>query len=200
MRIASALLLAALLSAPAAAQPRHVDPDWPCVQRFVPRLSAGALWAGPPPEGDWRAEPSVSALVERISPRSVEEPDGLAAISEFAAPLEPAARRRLLPLAFAGLLDRANAQRDGLIDHIRRFARRQRDLAEVSRQVAAELRNLPEDAPREQRTEVEQRNAFTAKAFGDAERTLRYACEAPVRLEGRLGAYGRALQAALPPD
>jgi hypothetical protein len=47
---------------------------------------------------------------------------------------------------------------------------------------------------------LEQRHAFAAKSFTDAERTMRYACEAPVRLEGRLGAYARALAAALPND
>jgi len=29
---------------------------------------------------------------------------------------------------------------------------------------------------------------------------VRYACEAPVQLEGRLGAYARALRAALPAE
>jgi hypothetical protein len=35
-------------------------------------------------------------------------------------------------------------------------------------------------------------------AYQESQRTLRYACEAPVQLESRLGDYARALQAALP--
>jgi len=194
------LLLVALLAAPAAAQPRNADPDWPCVQRLVPRLSAAVLWPGPQPDGDWQAEPDVAALVTRIAPRGVADTEGLAAIGAFAAALDAPARRGLLPLAFAGLLERTNAQRDELIAQIRRFTRRQHDLAELSRGLAAELRTLPATAPPEQRAELEQRRLFTAKAFEDAERTLRYACEAPVRLEARLGAYGRALLAQLPPE
>jgi hypothetical protein len=194
-------LLGLLLAGPAEAQPhRGADPDWPCVQRLVPRLTAGALWQGPLPEGDWRAAPEVAALTERAAPRRVAEEEGIAAIQDFAAALDPAGRRRLLPLAFAGLLDQTNAQRDGLIDAIRRFTRRQRELADQARRAAAELRNLPPDAPAEQRAELEQRRLFTAKAFDDAERTVRFACEAPVRLESRLGAYARALAEALPPD
>jgi hypothetical protein len=200
VRAAPALLLAGLLASPALAQPRAADPDWPCVQRLVPRISAAALWSGPAPEGDWRAEPDVAALVARIAPRAVEEAEGVAAIAAFAAPLDAPARRHTLPLAFAGLLAQANAQRDVLIEQIRRFTRRQRDLAEIARNVAAELRTLPAEAPPERRAELEQRRHFTARAFEESERTLRYACEAPVRLEARLGAYGRALQAALPPD
>ena len=42
-----------------------------------------------------------------------------------------------------------------------------------------------------------QRLAFVIREFEEAEQTLRYACEAPVALEARLGAYARALQKAL---
>ena len=130
--------------------------------------------------------------------RSPEE-EGVAAIEGFAAPLDPASRRRLLPLAFAGALEETNRQRDALIEQIRRFARRQRGLAEGVRGLEAELRAMPADAGAA-RAELEQRHAFAAKSFTDAERTMRYACEAPVRLEARLGAYARALLAALPSD
>ncbi len=196
-----AALLGLALAGPAAAQPhRGADPDWPCVQRLVPRLTAGALWQGPLPEGDWRGDPKLAELVERVGPRRVTEEEGVAAIQAFATALDPTERRRLLPLAFAGLLEQTNAQRDGLIDAIRRFTRRQRELADQARGAAAELRSLPPDAPAERRAELEQRRHFTAKAFDDAERTVRFACEAPVRLEGRLGAYARALAEALPPD
>ncbi|TDH63723.1 hypothetical protein E2C06_05195 [Dankookia rubra] len=189
-----ALLLAALLPAVAAAQPQ-ADPDWPCVQRLVPHLAAGVLWPGVP-EGDWRAEPDVAALVARIAPRGVEEATGLAAIRDFAAPMGAPARRRLLPLAFTGTLAETNRQRDAIIEQLRRFARRQRDLAEQVRGLEAELRTAPAEA----REELTQRHFFAAKSYTDAERTLRYACEAPVRLEARLGAYARALRAAMPPE
>jgi hypothetical protein len=194
--------LAAALALTAAAGPPSADPDWPCVQRFVPRVAAAALWPGPPlPEnGDWRAEPDVAALVGRISPRSAPEEAGVAAIETFAAPLDAASRRRLLPLAFIGVLEETNRQRDVLVGQIRRFARRQRDLAEGVRRLESELRAVPADAAPAAREELKQRHAFAAKSFTDADRTVRYACEAPVRLEGRLGAYARALAEALPND
>ncbi len=193
----AALVLAAVLALAAGPSP-GADGDWPCVQRLVPRVAAAALWPGSMPEnGDWRAEEGVAALVRRVSPRSVAEEEGVAAIEGFAAPLDPASRRRLLPLAFAGALEETNRQRDALIEQIRRFARRQRGLAEGVRGLESELRAMPADAGAA-RAELEQRHAFSAKAFTDAERTVRYACEAPVRLEARLGAYARALVAALP--
>ncbi len=200
VRRTAALLAAAVLAA-AAGPSTGADPDWPCVQRFVPRIAAAALWPGPlPGGGDWRAERDVAALVGRVSPRSVPEEEGVTAIEGFAASLDPASRRRLLPLAFAGALEETNRQRDALVEQIRRFARRQRELAEGVRRLETELRAMPADTGPAARTELEQRHAFGAKSFTDAERTVRYACEAPVRLEGRLGAYARALAAALPND
>lgn len=189
-------LVGALLLAAAAGPTPGGDPDWPCVQRLVPRLTVGALWDGPPPEGEWQAVPPVAALVERIAPRGIPESDGIAAIEAFAAPLDPPARRRALPLVFAGALEESNRLRDATIVQLRRVARRQHDLAERVRQLEAELRHADPAA----RDDLEQRRFFLAKTFVDAERTLRYACEAPVRLEARLGAYARALAAALPAD
>ena len=186
------LLLAALLPAAAAAQP-HADPDWPCVQRLVPHLAAGVLWPGIA-GGDWRGQPEVAALVARIAPRGVEEAAGVAAIRDFAARLDAEARRRLLPLAFTGALEETNRQRDAIIEQIRRFARHQRELAERVRGLEAALRTASDDA----RDELTQRHFFAAKSYTDAERSLRFACEAPVRLEARLGAYARAMRAALP--
>lgn len=183
-----------LLPAAVAAQPKP-DADWPCVQRYVPEIGAAALWPEVP-GGDWHGLPEVAALVGRIAPRPVEAEQGVAAIRDFSAPLDAAARRRLLPLAFLGLVEETNRQRDGVIDQIRRFARRQRDLAERVRALEAELRT----APAATHDELEQRRFFAAKTYGDAERTLHYACEVPVRLERRLGAYARALQAAMPQD
>ncbi|RAI56111.1 hypothetical protein DOO78_22410 [Roseicella frigidaeris] len=181
-----------LLPVAAAAQP-HPDPDWPCVQRYVPEIGAAALWPEAP-GGDWQDDPGVAALVGRIAPRPVEAEQGLAAIRDFAAPLDAAARRRLLPLAFRGVLEETNRQRDAVIDQIRRYARRQHDLAGRVRELEAALRAAPPPA----REELEQRRFFAAKTYADAERMLRYACEVPVRLEGRLGAYARAMQAAMP--
>lgn len=196
MRAARGALLAAALALTGAAGP-GADADWPCVQRLVPRITAASVWSGPDPEVDWRAEERVAELVGRVSPRAVTEAQGVAAIEDFTAPLDAVSRRRLLPLAFAGALEETNRQRDTLIEQIRRFARRQRELAEGVRGLEAELRAMPADAG-PARAELEQRHAFAAKAFRDADQTIRFACEAPVRLERRLGAYARALAAALP--
>lgn len=203
MRVAAPGVLLVLLVSAGPVMARGEDPDWPCVQRLVPSLTASGVWSGPPlPEGGaWRDAPAVAALVDRIAPRSVVAEAGVQAIEAFAAPQDAASRVQLLPLLLAGLLEETNRTRSELIERLKSFARRQRELAEVVNRTAAALDAIPPEAIGEaaaRRAELVERHFWETKSFQDAERTLRYACEAPVRLEARFGAYARAVGRALP--
>jgi len=46
------------------------------------------------------------------------------------------------------------------------------------------------------RHDLEQRFAYVTQAFESAQRTMRYACNAPIALEARLGRYAQAARAA----
>jgi hypothetical protein len=197
-------LSAALTLAPSPGRPasRSEDPDWPCPQRLVPSITAAAVWHGPELDatGDWRAEPRVAALVDHIAPRRVPANEGEAAIKVFLDESAAGERERLVTLAVAGLLEETNRARTDLIDRIKQFTRRQRDISEIVARITAELRALPPDAQGEEaerRAELEQRRTFTSRAFQEAQRTVRFACEAPLQLEARLGTYMRALQDGL---
>ena len=211
-RLAAALLLGSLVAPafnPAARAATSAEPDWPCVQRLVPALSASAVWSGPPlpQDGRWQEVPEVAALVASITPTVVPEAKGLRAIQDFVAPLDAEARRKLLPLAVSGALVETNRARSQTIERIKLFARRQHGLAETVQRLTEQLDALDtsavapgtSQAASDTQAELQQRVFFATKTFQDAERTVRYMCEVPVRLEGRFGAYARALQAALPP-
>src|SRR4029077_3481945 len=65
-RLCPGVLAVAVLMA---AGPRSEDPDWPCPQRLVPRLTAAAYWSGPlDTEGDWRADPGDRARLGALRP------------------------------------------------------------------------------------------------------------------------------------
>ena len=202
MRIIAFLLGAIVWLSPltAGAAERGGDRDWPCVQRLVPMLSAGTMWSGPSLDGigDWRAEPAVAALVTRIAPRSVSTEDGEAAIAEFTRGLS-GDRQRPITLAFAGLLDETNRERSEIIDRIKGLAERQRSLADLVARLTAELDATPEPKgePSPQRQELVDRWTYTSRTYNEVQRTMRYACEVPGQLDARLGAYARALEAAL---
>jgi hypothetical protein len=197
---ASVLAATSLVSLQAySAPPRTEDPNWPCQQRLVPKLTAAAYWNGPLEDlGDWRADPEIAALVRQLAPRQVSTDDGLSAIARFAHELS-SDRSRRLALAFRGLLEETDRERAALIDELTQIGRRQHDLAELVARLAAELDAIPPDAAGEaaaKRIDLQQRHDFTARNFEEIQRTIRYACELPVQLDARLGAWARALQAA----
>ena len=185
----------ALLALVAAGPP--ADPDWPCRQRLVPTLAASSVWTGPAATGDWRSNPSVAAVIGRVAPRAVAEEDGVAQLKAFADGVPAHDRPLVLPLVVSGLMDETNAQRSQIIERLRDITRRQRDLTATETRVTAELRALPDDAPADQRQEVTTRRDFLIRNYEAVGRTIRYACEVPVQLEGRIGAYARVLQDAL---
>ena len=178
---------------------RAEDPDWPCQQRLVPKLTAAAYWNGPALEGlgDWRAEPEVADLVRRLAPRRVSTQEGLSQIAAFVRTVSN--DRPRLALVFRGLLEETDRERAGLIEELKEIGRRQHELANLVAQLATELNAIPPDARGEaaaKRIDLQQRRDFTARNFEEIQRTIRYACETPVELDARLGVWARALQEA----
>ena len=199
------MLLAVALTgcaAAAAATPPAPDPDWPCVQRLVPELTVATYWtAAPAPQGaDWHADPAVARIVDSVIPRSVPTDQGVSALDAFAAGLPPNARAVPLAETFVGLVDQTNHQRDEVIESIKELVRHQRAVGDLVERISTELRAVPADATgadAARRDEIVQRRALVIRSFEETQRTVRYACDVPVALEARLGAYARALQAKL---
>ena len=195
MRGAAILAVAILGVIPAWAESplRTEDPDWPCQQRLVPQLAAASYWSGPlDAERDWRVDPEVAELVRRLTPRQVTTEEGLAAIAAFAK-VASSNRPHRLALAFRGILEQTNRERADLIARLRQMGHRQRELTDLVARLNDELKSVPPEAT-DQRIDLQQRHDFTARNFEEIQRTIRYACETPVALDARLGAWARALQ------
>jgi hypothetical protein len=180
--------------------PRSEDPNWPCQQQLVPKLAAATYWNGPPLDnvGDWHADAEIAGLVRRLAPRRVSTEEGLSEIAALTRTLS-SDRAHRLTLAFLGLLEETDRERAGLIEKLKNIGRHQRELADLVAELAAELKSIPPDATGEaaaKRLDLQQRHEFTARNFEEIQRTIRYACEAPVGLDARLGAWARALQQA----
>ena len=190
-------VMAALALLLGAAGPPPKDPDWPCVQRLVPTLTAGTFWAGHGLAADWQSDPAVVELVDRVAPRSQPVEAGNAELKTFALATPAPDRAARLERVFTGLVEQTNAQRVQVIDRLRGVARRQRDLTGMVAQVTAQLRALPADASDADREEVATRRQFLIRDYEEVGRTIRYACEVPVQLEARLGSFAQTLQASL---
>ena len=55
-------------------------PDWPCVQRLIPNLSAGAIWSGPPIdqlEASWWSDDEIARVARFASARATPVEDAV---------------------------------------------------------------------------------------------------------------------------
>jgi hypothetical protein len=197
-----ALLVANLLVPPGvapAAQPAH-DPDWPCIQRLVPELSAGMLWAGAPSkasDAEWQSDWRLAQLAGELASRRTPLDQAEAAIAGYADDLPPDAQTEKLALLFQGVLDLINDERTRTIESIKSYARNQRQLAERIAQENRRLDRLEREPTAEAQTELADLRGerdWAIRIYDDRNRALRQVCDQPVKLEQRAFALARAIQ------
>ena len=193
------------------------DPDWPCLQRRAPTISAAAVWAGPDlaKAGAWDDDSEAAALAQKLASRRtpLDEADGL--LDEFAAKAGAEKEIRLTRV-FAGVLELINGQRDHVMAGIVRYARGQNKLADKVRKEseavadAQEAEPAPEppksveSAPQTEETapskpgdDAENSLKWDKRIFEERTRSLTYVCETPGLLEQRLFEVARRIQQRL---
>lgn len=186
--------LASFLAVPSAGAQQAGDPDWPCVQILVPVLAPEAMWAGPPlgeTEGQWSTDSDVAPLVHDLASSRTSLEEAQARIQAFAKGLPEKERSRKLTLLFEGLLEAINGQRQDVIAGIKRYARRQQELA---RKVASETRAIEGVEDAEKSAELTAARDWDLRVFDDRRRTLTQVCDQPVLLEQRAFALSRTIQ------
>ena len=202
MRLAVVIAaVVSLIATARAASPGVRDPDWPCQQIKVPRLSLATIWSGPLPDpqrDDWRQDPQVAELVHVIAQRRVPLGQAQERIRAFAAQAGEGKQQKLLG-ALDGLFSALDAERSSVIAGLDRFGARQKELAATLRENNDELRVMqadPESKPAEV-TDLVQRITWEAEVFQDRRQALSYACDVPGKIEQRLFALARAIQDVL---
>lgn len=202
-RMIALLGLSALaLLIPAAAYAAGNDAYWPCIQRLVPRITVAQVWAGPEPDADmWAGNLDISRLASKIAVRRTPIIEAEKLIERFAdkqlADKSAAEANRALTGLFGRSLQIINDNRASLIAGIKRFAKRQAQLAERIRENRAAAQNGPGGTGG--KTEIEagvtlnDALVWDLRIFDEREKSLVYLCEQPVLLEQRAFALGRAI-------
>ncbi|MGH6943714.1 MAG: hypothetical protein ACREH6_05785 [Geminicoccaceae bacterium] len=209
MAAAAALLTLAGLGPARAAGPTAdpatggLNPDWPCVQRLVPELSAAMMWSGPPLEGAdgaWRKDPERAALVQKLSDRSVPLDQAEGAIDAFARDLAPERRAQELTSLFQGVFQLITEQRHDVIEGIERYAKRQRLLAQKITGSNRQLDALRQSDAPDAQSKLQERQVerdWDARIYDERRHALSQVCDQPVQLERRAFAIARAVQGRL---
>jgi len=192
--------LLAMVSVPAdEAVSESADRDWPCIQRKVPRISVGMVWAGPAiseKDEGWRRDARLSKLVARITAPTTDLAEAEKAVGAFAAGLAADGKVQKLTSLFAGMLATINTERDAVIRGIARYAHRQQRLAARIEQATAELESLPQ-GDSSPRNDLQRQVDWDTRIFEERERSLAFVCESPVLLEQRAFALARAIMGHL---
>jgi hypothetical protein len=196
----SLILTFAVLWLSAGAQPLAAageDLDWPCVQRLVPEIAPGMLWAGPPLDSvDGEAVPAIDALASELAARRVPLKEAEAQVDEFANSLADARKNEQLTRLFARMLDTINRDRSSIVQGIKKFARGQRALADRINVRNEQLIGLAADQVLE-RDALRAERDWDLRVYEDRRSSLGYLCEQPVLLEQRAFALARAIQGHL---
>lgn len=181
------------------------SPEWPCVQRLVPELTAPQLWSGPSLDeidGLWQADPDIAPLVLELIDITDDDAVVQDRLDEFVAKVPDDQRAERLPMLFLAVLETVNGERQDMINVIMRYAERQRQLAERIAEDNARLQGVRLDqAPEQQDQEmqaVRQRRDWDLRIFDDRFSMLTLICEQPVLLEQRAFALARSIQGNLP--
>ena len=175
------------------------DPNWPCIQRKVPAISAGMVWAGPPTDdigSAWRKDAEVAALAAKIAARGTPLEDAKGAVTRFAEGLNKGEKDQRLTLLFAGTLQLVNGERSSIMNGIGRFTRRQQGLAKKIEAMTGEINQLAADGKQEdaeRRRALEEQLLWDTRIYEERERQLIYICEQPVLLEQRIFALSREM-------
>jgi hypothetical protein len=184
------------------AAPVGEEAEWPCEQRYVPELSAGTIWVGPPLDElstPWYENEAARDIVYGVSAEGLEPEEGVAMIDEFAATLGPE-RNEVLTQLFAGLFDKFNTQRSRMLRGIKNFFRRQQNLVKQINSVENEIRELEEAGVAKDDKGLLDLNSqltWNVRVYDERQKLTVYVCEEPVLLEQKLGVFARAIQAHL---
>ncbi len=198
MRIAFCILagIVAAISAGPAPAADFSDPEWPCIQRKVERLSLGIMWAQPVPDGplpdDLRevAQDLVGTLVLRRVP--IEDAETL--IDQFVAET-PKADNGVLGQIFRDVFTRIDNERARLIGGISRYSLAQIDAARRidDLRVKMDLLMAQDEPDFDQVDEIEEQLDWDQRIYRDRQQSLTYVCETPVLMEKRAYSIAQAL-------
>jgi hypothetical protein len=193
LRTTALLCLAILTTLPGGARAAaSEDPDWPCIQRLVPRISAAQVWAGPEPDpAAWQGDIEVSRLASKLAARRTPLDEAETLIETFVEAQPSETVNVKLTALFGRTLQVINQDRASLVAGIKRFAARQRSLAERIRETRAKLKEADEPAPDE--ADLRELLTWDLRIFDEREKSMTYLCEQPVLLEQRAFALGRSI-------
>lgn len=186
------ILLCAFSLAPTAnAQAPGAPEWWPCIQRYVPSVSAGRFWEGGLEPGEaWMENEEILRIARRVADRDISAEDNLKDIEAFLA-AETGDQKAVIEDLLRGIQHMVNKQRDHIIKGISRFADRQNMMI---RRIEKQTYAMEEEGiSAGKRRDLEDRQKWDIRVFEEREGMIAHLCEQPVLLAKKFFTVGRAI-------
>lgn len=185
----------ATLATPALARDEET-PDWPCIQRKVENLTVSQVWDGPSIDGikGWWSDKPTMNLIDVLAARRTEKDKAEKAIQDFAAAQPEGKKDEALTLVFAGLFDKVNSSRRGIIHGIEKYYKAQEARALKIEEMGTALNKLEDQATSSEANEDVKAKFEKAKTdydwasriFQERQSNMPLACEVPVMIDQHL--------------
>ena len=170
-------------------QAQDTDPEWPCIQRLILKVSPATMWPIPVDEGtetDYRQYPEVRKLSEQLGDIEVFTEAHRDSIATFIEDIPEAEREASLTLLATGVVDVSNRIRGNYIRGIKRYTRQQIAISEQIENSLNELSLLQDNetaSDGKARRETEDTLRWHERVYDQRERSIQLLCEQPVELE-----------------
>jgi hypothetical protein len=182
------------------------SPDWPCVQRKVPAISAAQIWDGPSIEGlKIENDEKIQELTSYLVSRRITGEEAEKAIKDYVATLPAGDRDKKLTELFASVLAKVNSDREFVMHRIEVFQKRQKGRAEEIEREGQKLSAKDQVIPAEEQlgprdavlTPEQQEYNWNARIFQERQQNITVACEIPGLIEQHVYDIAKLIRAQM---
>jgi hypothetical protein len=179
------------------AQPpgKEKNPEWPCIQVYIEKLSWGSIWTGPPLDENsskWIDDEKLNSLVEKIMKRKTKEKEGVVELKKY---IKKNNSSDQLTKLFHALFDTTNNIWKKRNIKLLNFGKRQKLTSEKISIKLEKIKKLSKDyeSNKDEILKLEQENFWDIRRFEDRRALSDSLCEQPRFYEKRLGIFSKII-------
>ncbi len=175
------------------------DPDWPCIQVLIPKISAATIWDGPSVD-KVSVNPEDSKLAKNLVANVIDKDQELtdAMLDDYLQQTQGTTVNESLTYLFKEFLNKLNDKRSTQIKTIKRYTRTQRGAAEKIEKILNQITELQDQ--QDQATQLEDLESelhWQKRMFKEREKSFQYLCELPQEIFQQSGEVARQISMRL---
>lgn len=180
------------------------DPEWPCIQAFVPEVALGVQWPNILEDSElglWKEDPAITRLARKLGDIDSFTDVERELIAEFVESVPESELTAQLNKLAEGTVSAANQRRSMFLKGIKKYTRQQIAISEQLEEklnLVADLEKKTDEASISQLKELEENLHWHERVYDQREQSITALCDRPVEIEQHLSSVMRELASYLP--